>query len=34
VEHPAAPVETFKFSTDPQLEAKLCDVGGRYLNPR
>ena len=26
--------ETFKFSTDPQLEAKLCDVGGRYLNPR
>jgi len=26
-------VETFKFSTDPQLEAKLRDVVGRYLDP-
>jgi transposase len=26
-------VETFKFSTDPQLEAKLRDVVGLYLNP-
>jgi transposase len=26
--------ETFKFSTDPQLEAKLRDVVGLYLNPR
>ena len=25
--------ETFKFSTDPQLEAKLRDVVGLYLNP-
>jgi transposase len=25
--------ETFKFSTDPQLEAKLTDVVGLYLNP-
>ena len=27
-------VETFKFSTDPQLEAKLRDVVGLYLDPR
>ena len=26
-------VETFKFSTDPQLEAKLRDVVRRYLDP-
>jgi hypothetical protein len=26
-------VETFKFSTDPQLEAKIRDVVGLYLNP-
>jgi transposase len=26
-------VETFKFSTDPQLEAKIRDVAGLYLNP-
>ena len=25
--------EGFKFSTDPQLEAKLRDVAGLYLNP-
>ena len=25
--------ETFKFSTDPQLEAKVTDVIGLYLNP-
>jgi transposase len=25
--------ETFKFSTDPQLEAKVRDVAGLYLNP-
>ena len=25
--------ETFKFSTDPQLEAKVSDVVGLYLNP-
>jgi len=25
--------ETFKFSTDPQLEAKIRDVVGLYLNP-
>jgi len=25
--------ESFKFSTDPQLEAKLTDVVGLYLNP-
>jgi hypothetical protein len=25
--------ETFKFSTDPELEAKVCDVVGLYLNP-
>jgi transposase len=25
--------ETFKFSTDPQLEAKIHDVVGLYLNP-
>jgi hypothetical protein len=24
---------TFKFSTDPELEAKLRDVVGLYLNP-
>ena len=27
-------VETFKFSTNPQLEAKIRDVVGLYLNPR
>ena len=26
--------ETFKFSTDPELEAKVRDVIGLYLNPR
>jgi transposase len=26
-------VETFKFSTDPELEAKIRDVIGLYLNP-
>jgi hypothetical protein len=26
-------VETFKFSTDPELEAKIGDVVGLYLNP-
>jgi transposase len=26
-------VETFKFSTDPELEAKIRDVVGLYLNP-
>jgi hypothetical protein len=26
-------VETFKFPTDPELEAKLCDVVGLYLDP-
>ncbi|MGK2882341.1 MAG: IS630 family transposase, partial [Mycobacterium sp.] len=26
-------VETFKFSTDPELEAKLRDVVGLYLDP-
>ena len=26
-------VQTFKFSTDPQLEAKIRDVVGLYLNP-
>src|SRR5215213_888540 len=25
--------ETYKFSTDPQLEAKICDVVGLYLHP-
>ena len=25
---------SFKFSTDPQLEAKVRDVVGLYLNPR
>ena len=25
--------ETFKFSTDPELEAKIRDVAGLYLNP-
>ena len=25
--------ETFNFSTDPQLEAKVRDVVGLYLNP-
>src|SRR3546814_4214053 len=25
--------ETFKFSTDPELEAKVSDVIGLYLNP-
>ena len=27
-------IETFKFSTDPELEAKLRDVVGLYLDPR
>ncbi len=27
-------VQTFKFSTDPELEAKIRDVVGLYLNPR
>ncbi len=27
-------VETFKFSTDPELEAKIRDVVGLYLDPR
>jgi len=27
-------VETFKFSTDPELEAKIRDVVGLYLHPR
>ena len=26
--------ETFKFSTDPELEAKVRDIVGLYLNPR
>ena len=26
-------VQTFKFSTDPELEAKIRDVVGLYLNP-
>jgi hypothetical protein len=26
-------VETFKFSTDPELVAKVSDVVGLYLNP-
>jgi hypothetical protein len=26
--------ETFKFSTDPELEARIRDVVGLYLNPR
>ncbi len=26
-------VETFKFSTDPELEAKVKDIVGLYLNP-
>jgi hypothetical protein len=26
-------VETFKFSTDPELIAKVSDVVGLYLNP-
>jgi hypothetical protein len=26
--------ETFKFSTDPELEAKIRDVVGLYLDPR
>ena len=26
--------ETFKFSTDPELEAKVVDVVGLYLDPR
>ena len=25
--------ETFKFSTDPELEAKVVDIVGPYLNP-
>jgi transposase len=34
-EHDVKPwqVETFKFSTDPELEAKVRDVVGLYLNP-
>ncbi len=26
-------MQTFKFSTDPELEAKVRDVVGLYLNP-
>lgn len=26
-------IETFKFSTDPELEAKIRDVVGLYLDP-
>ena len=26
-------VETFKFSTDPELGAKICDVVALYMNP-
>ena len=33
VAHPAARIETFKFSTDPELEAKIRDVVGLYLAP-
>ena len=33
VAHPAPPARTFKFSTDPQLEAKMRDVVGLYLAP-
>ena len=25
--------DTFKFSTDPELEAKVTDIVGLYLNP-
>jgi hypothetical protein len=25
--------QTFKFSTDPELDSKICDVVGLYLNP-
>jgi hypothetical protein len=25
--------ESFRFSTDPQMEAKVVDVVGLYLNP-
>src|ERR687892_57947 len=34
-EHDVKPwqTETFKFSTDPELEAKVRDVVGLYLNP-
>jgi hypothetical protein len=34
-EHEVKPwqVETFKFSTDPQLDAKVRDVVGLYLDP-
>ena len=28
-----ARAETFKFSTDPELVAKVSDVVGLYLNP-
>jgi hypothetical protein len=33
VGHPAAPIEMFKFSIDPDLEPKMCDVVGLYLAP-
>jgi hypothetical protein len=26
-------VQTFKFSTDPELDAKIRDIVGLYLNP-
>jgi hypothetical protein len=29
----AAQLETFKFSTGPELEAKVADVVGLYMNP-
>ena len=34
-EHQVKPwrTETFKFSTDPELEGKVRDVVGLYLNP-
>ncbi len=33
VEPAALAVETFKFSTDPELDAKVRDVVGLYMNP-
>jgi transposase len=32
-DHDLKPWQTFKFSTDPQLEAKVRDVVGLYLHP-
>jgi hypothetical protein len=31
--HAALAVETFKFSTDPELVAKVTDIVGLYLEP-